>query len=155
MPVPRFPHPETLAGFFRRDRQDHVPVSELAVLLDAQVEQVRDILRSDGVALRCDAVEWGEAAGYLFDAWPRARILDALGPESVRSIPPAFRPARVCWRIPIFVLRAIRHQAAALQAPSLEDYVADILFNEIQPSTVVALADDSAFLQAYHYPPVD
>jgi hypothetical protein len=137
------------------DGRDRVPVSELALLLDAPPEQVRDLLRSDGVELRRDSVEWGEAAGYLFEAWPRARILDALGPDLARSIPPAFRQARVCWRIPIFVLRAIRHQAALLHAPSLEDYVADILFNEIQPSTVAALADDGAFLEAYRYPPVD
>ncbi|HEX6099847.1 MAG TPA: hypothetical protein VF432_26275 [Thermoanaerobaculia bacterium] len=153
--MPRFPSPETLAGFFRRDWRDRVPVSELALLLDVPPEQARDVLRADGTEPAGDSVEWGEAASLLLDAWPRARILDALGPDLARSIPPAFRPARVCWRIPIFVLRAIRHQAALLQAPSLEDYVADVLFNEIQPSTVAALADDTAFLQAYRYPPVD
>jgi len=37
-------------------------------------------------------------------------------------------------------------------SPSVDDYVADILFNEIQPATVAALAHDAAFVQAYHYP---
>jgi hypothetical protein len=70
-----------------------------------------------------------------------------------------------------FIVRAIRHQAALLRthdprvnprtadprfvSPSVDDYVADILYNEIQPATVTALADDEAFLEAYHYPPLD
>jgi hypothetical protein len=168
---PRFPHPAALAGFFRRERRDRVGVAELALLLGAPAAQVRDILRSEGADLRHDSTGWGEVAGYLFDAWPRARILRALGPELARSIPPAFHPAPVRWRIPPFIVRAIRHQAARLYAgdprldpegaagrfvsPSVDDYVADILFNEIQPATVTALADDRAFLEAYLYPPVD
>ena len=132
---------------------------------------MRKVLRAEGVALGADSVGWGEAAAYLFDAWPRAQIIEALGPDLAQSIPPAFRPARVGWDIPAFIIRALQHQAALMRAsdprvspaamsarfisPSVDDYIADILYNEIQPGTVVALADDSAFVQAYHYPPLD
>jgi hypothetical protein len=167
--APRFPRPETLAAFFRMDRQSRVRVSRLARLLDAPAREVRHILRSEGVELRGDSVEWGEAAACLFDAWPRARIIQALGPDRAHLVPPAFHPVRVRWAIPLFIIRAIEHQAALLRAadprehpgapdprfasPSVDDYVADILFNEIQPSTVATLArDDETFLEAYRYP---
>ncbi len=32
------------------------------------------------------------------------------------------------------------------------NYVADLLFNEIQPETLVAFGGDPAFLAAYHFP---
>src|SRR5687768_16231024 len=87
---PRFPPSATLAGFFRTERRDRVGVGELALLVDAPARQVRDILRSDGIHLRHESIAWGEAAGYLFDAWPRARIVETLGPELARAIPQAF-----------------------------------------------------------------
>lgn len=167
---PRFPPSPALAGFFRM-RRDRAGVGELALLVDAPARLVRDILRSDGVDPRHESIAWGEAAGYLFDAWPRARILEALGPELARAIPAAFHPKPVRWRLAPFIVRAMRHQAALLHAgdprlhpggaagrfasASVDDYVADILFNEIQPATVTAFADDRAFLEAWHYPPVD
>jgi hypothetical protein len=169
--APRFPSRETLAELFRTDQRQRVRVPQLAQLLGAPDGQVREVLLGEGVELRFDSVEWGEAAGYLFDAWPRPQIIDALGPHLARLIPAAFHPTRVRWGIPIFIIRAIEHQAALMRendprvnaaavgghfiTPAVEDYVADILFTEIQPSTVAALAIDSAFLEAYHYPPLD
>lgn len=165
----RFPPSDQLAAFFRMDPDDPVPVPQLAQLLDAPADQVRDILRRDGIELRSDALAWGEAAAYLLDAWPRAQLLDALGPDLAERVPAAFHPTPVRWRIPAFIVRALEHQAAQLQAndprlhptpsaaarftsPSVEDYIADLLFNEIEPATVDALADDPGFLQAYGYP---
>jgi len=86
--MPRFPRRETLADFFRMDHRQRVRVPELARLLDVAEHQVREILRAE-------AVDWGEAAACLFDAWPRARILAALGPELARRIPAAFHPIPV------------------------------------------------------------
>lgn len=158
-PLRLFPRPEVLAGFFRMDPRGRVRVPALAQLLGAPDSRVREVLLGEGVELRFDSLGWGEAAGYLFDAWPRARIIAALGPDA-RRIPAAFHPARVRWRIPRFILRAMQHQAALLRendplfvSPAVEDYIADILFTEIEPSTVAHLATDRAFFAAYHYPP--
>jgi hypothetical protein len=169
-PLRLFPRREVLAGFFRTDPRGRVRVPALAQLLGAPDSRVRDVLLGDGVELRFDSLAWGEAAGYLFDAWPRARIIAALGPDATRLIPAAFHPTRVRWRIPIFILRAMRHQAALMRehdprvnagataphflSPAVEDYIADILFTEIQPSTVAHLETDRAFFAAYHYPPL-
>ena len=60
------------------------------------------------------------------------------------------------WSIPIFIVRAIEHQAAAAcHARGVDDYVADVLFSEIQPATVEAFRQDTAFLRAFHYPIFD
>ncbi|MEO8382689.1 MAG: hypothetical protein ABI779_23730, partial [Acidobacteriota bacterium] len=101
----RLPPPETLAEFFRMDQRSRVRVRQLAQLLAAPDEQVREVLRAGGVELRFDSMEWGEAAAYFFDAWPRAQIIDTLGPDLASRIPSAFHPARVQWQIPLFILR--------------------------------------------------
>ena len=140
----------------------------LAELSGASDDQVRRLLRAEEVAVRSDSVAWGEAATYLFDAWPRARIIEALGPELARLVPPAFHPAPVQWQIPIFILRAIHHQAALgwendprvsaaavdgrFTPHAVDDYISDILFNEIEPATVDALGQDPEWVRAYHYP---
>src|ERR1051326_3238328 len=153
-----FPDRAKLAAFFKSDPGRRIRIRELALLLGASTDRVRRMLRVDDLDRRSDAIEWGEAASYLFDAWPRARIVAALGPELARLIPPAFHPVAVQWGIPLFVIQAMEHQAAQagqFMAPSVDDYVADILFNEIRPATVGALSGDGAFLEAYGYPPLD
>jgi len=121
--------------------------------------------------MRRDSVAWGEAAACVFDAWPRVQLIAALGSDSAHIIPSAYHPAPVQWEIPIFIVRALQHQAAAMRendprvnaeaavarltSSSLDDYIADVLFNEIQPATVVELSHDPAFAQAYHYPFID
>jgi len=152
------------------DHRRGVGVSQLALLVSASEEQVRKVLHSEGIMPAMDSIPWGEAAGYLFDAWPRAQIIAALPPDAASLIPVAFHPSPAGWGLPPFILRAIAHQAALQRksdprfnpaaagrfaSPSVEDYIADILYNEIQPDTVAALGCDPAFLQAYHYPPVD
>lgn len=151
------------------DRARLVTLPALARLLGAPEALVRNVLRSEGAALESEAVTWSEAAGYLFDAWPRAEIVAALGADSL-AVPAAFRPAPVPWLIPPFIVRAMEHQAALLRArdprvdasaggrfvsPAVEDYVADVLFGEIETSTVEDLANDAAFNAAYHYPSFD
>jgi hypothetical protein len=40
-------------------------------------------------------------------------------------------------------------------ARGIHDYVTDLLFNEIQPETLVAFASDPAFRAAYDFPSRD
>jgi len=169
--TPRFPLHEHLARFFNADPRRCVPVSQVAALLGITTEMFRAMLDSEGGRRRSDMLPWTEAAAYLFDAWPRTRLLDALGPEDARRIPAGFHPTRVSWSIPIFIVRAMEHQAAAdwrrdprvlhgmspnhTAARGVHDYVTDLLFNEIQPETLVAFAGDPAFLAAYNFPSRD
>lgn len=169
--TPEFPLHEHLARFFTTDRRRRVPVAHVAELLGTTTERFRAMLDSEGGRRRSDTLPWAEAAGYLFDAWPRARLLDALGPGHARHVPPDFHPTRVTWSIPIFIVRAMEHQAAAewrrdprvltsiapnhTAARGIHDYVSDLLFNEIQPETLVAFGHDPAFVAAYHFPDRD
>lgn len=169
--TPKFPLHEHLARFFTTDPRRRVPVSHVAELLGITTEMFRSILDSEGGRRRSDTLTWEEAAAYLFDAWPRAQLLDALGPEHARRVPPDFRPTRVTWSIPIFIVRAMEHQAAAAwrrdprvltsitpnhtAARGVDDFVADLLFNEIRPETLVAFRGDPAFLAAYNFPSRD
>ena len=153
----RFPARELLAEFFRMDRRERVPSAMLAGLLGTSVEQVLELLRAEGLNAHAEWAEWTDAATYLLDVWPRRRVIDALGDEiAAAHIPPGFRPVPVLWHIPPFIVRAMEHQAGrAHPAPAVDDYVADILYGEIQPETVAALAHDPAFLAAYRFPFID
>jgi hypothetical protein len=147
--TPKFPLHEHLARFFTTDRRKPVPVSHVAELLGVTTQMFRSMLDSEGGRRRSDTLPWAEAAAWLFDAWPRARLLNTLGPGHASRVPADFHPTRVSWWIPIFIVRAMEHQAAAR---GVDDYVADLLFNEIQPETLVAFDGDPAFLAAYHFP---
>jgi hypothetical protein len=91
--------------------------------------------------------------------------------DDARLIPAAAHPTRVQWSMPIFIARAMEHQAALAwtrdprvrssvvtnhgAARGIDDYVADLLYNEIQSETLAAFEADKAFLEAYHYPSFD
>jgi hypothetical protein len=166
--TPTFPLHEQLARFFAADRHRRVAVSHVAQLLGITTAMFRSLLDREGGRRASGTVSWAEAAGYLFDAWPRARLLEALGPGHASRVPPDFHPTRVTWSIPIFIVRAMEHQAAAdwrrdprvqrsiapnhTAARGVHDYVTDLLFNEIQPETLVAFRGDPAFLAAYDFP---
>lgn len=149
--TPPFPLREPLARFFAADRRKRVPVSRVAELLGIPTEMFRAMLDAEGGRRSSATLTWAEAAGYLFDAWPLAQLLETLGPEHAHRVPRDFHPTRVTWSIPIFIVRAMEHQAAAEQR-GVHDYVADLLFNQIQPETLAAFRDDPAFLAAYHFP---
>jgi hypothetical protein len=169
--TPKFPLHEHLARFFSTDPRRRVPVSHVAGLLGITTEMFLAMLGSEGGRRRTDSLPWVEAAAYLFDAWPRGQLLDALGPDHANRVPADFHPTRVSWSIPIFIVRAMEHQAAAewrrdprvlttltpnhTAARGVHDYVTDLLFNEIRPETVVAFRDDPAFLAAYNFPSRD
>ena len=169
--TPKFPLHEHLARFFTTDPRRRVPLSHVAELLGITTEMLRAMLDSEGGRRRSDTLAWGDAAAYLFDAWPRARLLDALGREHARRVPSGFHPTRVTWSIPIFIVRAMEHQAAAewrgdprvltsitpnhTAARGVDDFVTDLLFNEIRPETLVAFHGDPAFLAAYNFPSRD
>lgn len=171
---PAFPRHETLLRFFRMSPAAPVMLSDVAELLGTTPSAVRAMLRDDGAGPLRGSIPWTEAAAYLFDAWPRAAILDALGlpgdprPDGAETVPPEFGLTRVHWRLPIFVVRAMEHQAAAAwrndprvrrslavhpgYARGVADYVADLLYDAIEPATVEAFRHDQAFLRAFHYP---
>jgi hypothetical protein len=160
--TPPFPSRELLARFFRTPPGALVPLAEVAALLGITRRKLWALLRAEGAHTAGGAIPWSEAAAYLFDAWPRARILDALGASAEDVIPEQFRLMRVEWAIPVFIVRAMEHQAAsgrrgasALRERTVSDYVTDVLYNEIDPATVRAFRGDSAFLRALHYPVVD
>jgi hypothetical protein len=174
MPIdltPKFPLPEQLARFFTTDPRRRVALAHVAELLGMTPERFRALLASEGGRCPSDTLPWTEAAAYLFDAWPRAQLLEALAPDHAGRIPADFHPVRVSWSIPIFIVRAMEQQAAAewrrdprvlasstpnhTAARGVDDYVADLLFNEIRPETVVAFGGDSAFLAAYNFPSRD
>lgn len=154
-----FPRHESLVRFFRTAPEALVPLSEVAELLGTTTAGVDAIVRAEGVQPPGGPIAWTEAAAYLFDAWPRARILDALGAEARSVVPPDFLLTRVTWSLSRFLVRAIEHQAAfawrgnpRIRARGIDDYVADLLYNDITPATLDAFAHDSAFLHAFHYP---
>lgn len=154
--APRFPPPESLRRFFELDPRARVPLPQVAELLGTTTAAVRTMLRNEGGARRGTSLPWTEAAAYLFDAWPRARILDALGAEGAELIPADFHLTRVTWTLPIFLVRAMEHQAARAwqndHACPIDDYISDLLYAEIQPETLAAFRHDRAFLRAFHYP---
>jgi hypothetical protein len=152
--APPFPPRELLARFFALDgRRARVPLAQLAGLLGMRPGALRAMLLAEGGRRNVESIPWPEAAAYLFDAWPRAAILAALGQEHAGRIPAQFHPVRVDWSIPVFIVRAMEHQAAGAVSPRrVDDYMADLLFNEIQPETLLAFRDDPGFLAAYHYP---
>ena len=169
--TPKFPLHEPLARFFTADRRKRVPLSQVAELLGITAEMFRSMLDSEGGRGAAGTLPWSEAAVYLFDAWPRAPLLETLGPDYAGRVPHLFHPTRVTWSIPIFIVRAMEHQAAAewrrdprvqtsispnhTAARGVHDYITDLLFSEIQPGTLVAFRDDPDFLAAYHYPSRD
>ena len=166
--TPAFPLHEHLARFFATSPRRRVPLSQVAQLLGITTEMFRVMLASEGGRRRSDTMPWAEAATYLFDAWPRARLLAALGPDHAGRVPPDFHLTRVAWSLPIFIVRAMEHQAAVdwrldprvltsstpnhTAARGVDDFVADLLFNEIRPETLDAFRGDPAFLAAYNFP---
>jgi len=166
--APAFPLRETLTRFFSLDPRSRVPLAFVVLQVATTTETVQTMLRWEGIHGRRRSVVWSEAAEYLFNAWPRARILDALGPGLAGVIPSGFQLTRVDWSLPVFLVRALEHQAACewlddprlrgarlpdhTHARGIEDYVADLLYSEIRPETLTAFSHDSAFLRAFHYP---
>lgn len=165
---PRFPLHETLARFFSMDRRSRISLETLANLLGTTPQIIRRIVAADDPSAVNGAVSWSEAAAHLFDAWPRTHIFEGLGADYAHLIPAHCHPTRVHWSLPIFLVRAMEHQASAewrrdprvlssispghTSARGVDDYVADLLFNEIQPETLHAFREDESFLAAYHYP---
>jgi hypothetical protein len=145
-----FPSRESLVRFFSADRRRPVALSRVAKLLGVTTGTFRAMLDAEGGHRDADTVTWAEAAAYLFDAWPLARVLETLGPGHAHRVPRDFHPTRVAWSIPAFIVRAMEHQAGAERG--VDDYVADLLFNQIEPETVAAFGGDHAFLAAYHFP---
>lgn len=166
-----FPLPETLTRFFRRNPRSRVPVAEAAALAGMSEKTFRTLLRAEGGHGSGSTLSWSEAAAYLFDAWPRARVLDALGPAASETIPPEFHLTRVDWSLPVFLVRALEHQAARDRQHDprlgravpvnpahgrwIDDYVADVLYADVREETLTAFRNDREFLRAFHFPMIE
>jgi hypothetical protein len=157
--TPQFPAAESLRRFFRTDPRARVPLADLASLLGVSEDAARAVLAEEGGHPPDGGISWSEAAALLFDAWPRAAILDALGPELDALIPAEFRLTWVRWSLPIFVVRAMEYQAAHEadhtrhgHARRIDDYIADVLYTAIEPATLAAFGHDPSFVRAFHYP---
>jgi hypothetical protein len=147
-------------------------VAEVAELLGVTPQTFQGMLQEEGGHDGGLSISWREAADYLLDCWPRAAILDALDESDFSDVIPAqFRLTRVAWSLPVFIVRAMEHQAARewrsdprirdsvvpshVYARRLDDYIADLLYAEIEPATLAAFRDDSSFLRAFYYPEGD
>ena len=131
-----------LARFFASDRNASVSVAETAELLGMTTAQAGRFAEVEG------ALSWEEVAYHLFGIRSRAELLAAAGPDGV---PAELQLERVAWRLPRYVLRAMRHQAAQ-ERRTLDDYVADVLHERIDLETVEALRDERAFIEAFYFP---
>jgi hypothetical protein len=166
----KLPPAELLARFFQADPAQPVPLAEAAALLGMSAFELRGVLRAEGGHERGNRVRWSEVAAYLFDAWPRKPLVTAIERAADPVLPPKFRLMRVDWWLPLFLVQAVRYQAAhdpaagsrlprrlpaGLAEPGVEDYVSDLLFAHIGPETLEHFRSDEKFMRAYQYPVLD
>ncbi|HYI12670.1 MAG TPA: hypothetical protein VEK57_26705 [Thermoanaerobaculia bacterium] len=170
-PAPsKFPPAELLVRFFQADPAQPVPLADAAALLGMSAFELRGLLRAEGGHERGNRVRWSEVAAYLFDSWPRRPLLQAIERAAGPVLPPKFRLMRVDWWLPLFLVQAMRYQAAhdpaagsrlprrlsgRLAEPSVDDYVSDLLFAHIAPATLEHFRSDEKFMRAYLYPVLD
>jgi hypothetical protein len=118
--------------------------------------EVRRDAAANGVFIREGMVAWSEVAFELFAAWPRALILDTLASRS-DVLPAGLHLTRPAWRIPAYLVRAMEEQSRAVSGPggfvrSVDDYVADLLHQAIDPDVITELLRDPTFVAAYDFP---
>ena len=124
--------------FFRMRRTTSLPIDKAAALLGITVRELRARTESGD----CDATtSWEEIAYHIFLDRPRASL-------NGNHLPRDLRLVRVPWRLPRYVIRAMELQASR----DVDDYVADVLHERIETSTVDALRNDHAFVEAFYYP---
>lgn len=133
-----------------------VPLSEAARLLGRTEAEVRLGAAANGALIRDGLVPWSEVAFELFAAWPRALILDTLG-NRTDVVPAGLHLTQPGWSIPAYIVRAMEEQSRTVSGPGgsvrgVDDYVADLLHQAIDPSVITELLRDPAFLVAYDYP---
>jgi hypothetical protein len=154
--VSRFPSPARLAWFFRT--RPTLTTEEAGYFLGWEEAQVRNRAEEAGALLPGDRVRFDDVAFWLLDAWPRRRLLDALGPAA-DLLPDGLHLMPVSWELPRYLVRAITRQAALQLTPdeaehelTVQDYIARLLHLAIEPNTVAALAADPEFTTAFDYP---
>jgi len=139
---------------------DRAPVSldDAARLLGTTASRVRREAAENRVLLPGARVPWEDVAFELFAAWPRALILETLG-EAIHVVPSDLHLTRPGWSLPIYLVRAMEEQArtspicsAATRPRSVDDYVADLLHQAIDPEAIARLREDATFVAAYEYP---
>jgi hypothetical protein len=161
-----FPSPQLLGQFFQMDRRETVDLALAADLFAMTPAQAQSFLRHE-VPTTDGGIPWTEVAFQLFQLWSRQGLIDALGSAS-GMLPPESLPRRTVWQVPIYVARAMEHQARhALErderfrrkalpphsyARGVDDYVSELLDLHIKDETVEAFRHDPAFMAAYEYP---
>lgn len=154
--IPRFPTPAHLAWFFReRPTLTTKEAGDVLGWLDAQVH-FRAL--DEGGLLPGDRVAWEDVAFWLLSVWPRAWLMETLGPAA-RLLPDGLHLTHIPWELPRYIVRAMERQAALRCTPddvqhqiTVQDYVARVLHLAIEPDTAEALAGDPVFADAYDYP---
>jgi hypothetical protein len=127
-------------------------IHEAARILGWSAARVRRRASADGVMLPGGLVPWTEVAFALFTARPRALVLDTLG-DAVDLLPHDLQLTRPAWDVPIYLVRAMEEQARRTQpARAVDDYVADLLHQAIDPRLIESLRRDPLFAAAYDYP---
>jgi hypothetical protein len=165
--VPGFPSPDILARFFRMDRDRPVPFDVVIELLGMTRRQATLLFEHEG-GLVSGGVAWDDVAHALFCFWPRAELLDLLGPWKPRRVPALFYPTALTIKLPLYVQLAMELQAtAAWEADprvrartflrpvvrrGISDYIADILHEHIDEKTERTMRGTRAFSRAFLFP---
>ena len=155
-----FPSRSALLRFLRE--RSPVTLDEASRVLGSTVHRMLHLARENNVLLPGDRMPWEDVAFELFSAWPRALVLDTLG-DAVDVVPKNLHLTRPAWDIPIYLVRAMEAQARALRDTTMQrrrgspvrgvdDHVADLLHQAINPDAITALRCDDAFVAAYEYP---
>lgn len=154
--IPRFPTQTHLAWFFRK--RPTLTTKEAGYFLGWFDAQVHFQAQDDGVLLPGDRVAWEDVTFWLLSVWPRAWLLETLGPAA-QLLPDGLHLTRIPWELPRYIVRAMERQASLRCTPedvehkiTVQDYVARVLHLAIEPDTAEALADDPVFADAYDYP---
>ncbi|HET8797868.1 MAG TPA: hypothetical protein VFO89_09275 [Thermoanaerobaculia bacterium] len=133
-------------------------VCEAAAILGWSEAQVRLSVSEVGASLDDERVRWEDVAFWLLDAWPRQRLLDALGPAAA-LLPRGLHLTHAPWQLPRYLVHGLTRQAALQLSRDevehglmVQDYVARVLHLAIEPETVSALARDAVFREAWEYP---
>ena len=100
-------------------------------------------------------VHWRDAARWLFEAWPVAALVKILDGDA-ELLPRGLHPVPLVLAAPAYVLDALRVQwqfgADMYGLPrraAFADYVADLLRDAVEPTTVEMLRHDAEFMRAY------
>jgi len=153
--LPRLPERGALIRFLAE--RPALPLHEAADLLGWSSQQLVENLRTEEAFLPDGTIKWSEVAYWLLDVWPRATLLQELGNRATTLIPRGLHLQSVPWNLPIYLIRAMKVQAAlnreeSVHGASVEDHVAKSLHLLLDDDTIAFFRNDAEFLAAFEYP---